>query len=182
MKYNIGDKVVIIDERRFEMNDSGKMDKYLGDTLTIRHITDMGLYKMEEDYGENNGKGWFWGDRMIDHEKTAELHSKEDEDLFQEIDETLKSIKQNLDNLQKAFQEEGDSIDNEKVKEVEKTPLEFRDKVKIDIENSIYTGFQSDIGRIIEQHISKEGYWVATSMVYGADILLCHLEEFKYIG
>lgn len=63
-KYKIGDKVRIVDYRTYRMNDFGKMDKWLGKVMTIRDLSSPG-YWMREDYGENNGYGWLWGDDMI---------------------------------------------------------------------------------------------------------------------
>lgn len=65
-KYKVGDKVRIVGYRTFHMNNFGKMDKWLGKVMTIRGI-ERGLrgYWMEEDYGENEGRGWLWDDSMI---------------------------------------------------------------------------------------------------------------------
>lgn len=65
-KYKVGDKVRIVSERTIRMNNFGKMDKWLGKVMTIRGI-DRSLhgYWMEEDFGENYGRGWLWDDNMI---------------------------------------------------------------------------------------------------------------------
>lgn len=63
-KYKVGDKVRIVDHRTFLMNEFGKMDKWLGKVMTIRGCFLLG-YWMEEDYGENHGRGWLWDDDMI---------------------------------------------------------------------------------------------------------------------
>lgn len=63
-KYKVGDKVRIVNYRSDRMTLSGKMDKWLGKTMTIREYFLHG-YRMLEDYGENLGNGWYWGDDMI---------------------------------------------------------------------------------------------------------------------
>lgn len=63
-KYKVGDKVRIVDHRTFLMNSFGKMDKWLGKVMTIRSLFLSG-YWMEEDCGENYGRGWLWDDSMI---------------------------------------------------------------------------------------------------------------------
>lgn len=63
-KYKVGDKVRIVDHRTDNMNNFGKMDKWLGKVMTIRERLLSG-YWMEEDYGENIGFGWQWDDDMI---------------------------------------------------------------------------------------------------------------------
>lgn len=64
MKYKIGDKVRIVDHRTDNMNHFGEMDKWLGKVMTIRRLFLSG-YRMEEDCGENYGRGWYWVDSMI---------------------------------------------------------------------------------------------------------------------
>lgn len=65
-KYKVGDKVRIVSERTFRMNNFGKMDKWLGKVMTIRSAGQFSsIYRMEEDYGENYGCGWLWDDSMI---------------------------------------------------------------------------------------------------------------------
>lgn len=63
-KYKVGDKVRIVDHRTENMNHSGEMDKWLGKVMTIRRLFLSG-YRMEEDCGENYGRGWYWVDSMI---------------------------------------------------------------------------------------------------------------------
>lgn len=63
-KYKVGDKVRIVDHRTDNMNHFGEMDKWLGKVMTIRHLFLSG-YRMEEDCGENYGRGWYWVDSMI---------------------------------------------------------------------------------------------------------------------
>lgn len=72
-KYEIGDKVVIVSRRVDGMNNNGRMDHWLGQTMTIRSksVTD---YFMIEDQTENDG-GWYWSDNMIDHEATERLNT-----------------------------------------------------------------------------------------------------------
>lgn len=60
MKYKVGDRVRIVNERIVGMNTFGKMDSFLGTIMTITQITDSGTYKMFEDGGY-----WIWGDNMI---------------------------------------------------------------------------------------------------------------------
>lgn len=65
-KYKVGDKVQIVDHRTGHMNHSGGMDKWLGKVMTIRNVDRfMRGYWMEEDSGENIGRGWAWEDDMI---------------------------------------------------------------------------------------------------------------------
>lgn len=63
-KYKVGDKVRIVDHRTDNMNHFGEMDKWLGKVMTIRRLFLSG-YRMEEDCGENYGRGWYWIDSMI---------------------------------------------------------------------------------------------------------------------
>lgn len=60
MLYKIGDKVVIVNERTWTMNNEGLMDKYLGTTMTIERAIGTGTYFMKEDDGE-----WAWGDHCF---------------------------------------------------------------------------------------------------------------------
>ena len=65
--YKVGDRVRIADHRTERMNSGGGMDKWLGKVMTVRSI-EIHLYnpyKMEEDSGENGGRGWYWGGEMI---------------------------------------------------------------------------------------------------------------------
>ena len=65
-KYKVGDKVRIVDHRTFLMNCSGEMDKWLGKVMTIRSVDYyFPVYRMEEDFDENDGHGWMWDDSMI---------------------------------------------------------------------------------------------------------------------
>lgn len=79
MRYNVGDKVVIVskkgrENRRFGWNREGEMDKWLGKTMTIKSsIKDS--YSMVEDAEERDGRGWCWDISMIDHKATAELNN-----------------------------------------------------------------------------------------------------------
>lgn len=67
-----GDKVRIVSDWSHSefYNHAGLMDKWLGQTMTIRAVTPQGNYLMEEDRGEyvngNNGNGWFWNKSMFD--------------------------------------------------------------------------------------------------------------------
>ena len=64
-KYEVGDKVRIVNHRTSYMNMDGKMDKWLGKTMTIRKFSAIGSYSMEEDKHENHEHGWAWTDSMI---------------------------------------------------------------------------------------------------------------------
>ncbi len=63
-KYKVGDRVRIVDHRTENMNPFGEMDKWLGKVMTIRGLFSPG-YWMEEDCGDNHGRGWLWDDSMI---------------------------------------------------------------------------------------------------------------------
>ena len=65
-QYNIGDRVVIVDESEFSMEDSRfpgwvpEMRRWCGEVMTIAEITDRyRYYKMAED------PRWSWGNYMI---------------------------------------------------------------------------------------------------------------------
>jgi hypothetical protein len=66
-KYKVGDKVRIVSEwgKGCRQNSDGKMDKWLGKTMTIRKITAYDYYLMEEDKTERDGIGWCWFDACI---------------------------------------------------------------------------------------------------------------------
>lgn len=66
-KYKVGDKVRIVSAwgKGFRQNRDGKMDKWLGKTMTIRKVTPHGYYLMEEDKTERDGTGWCWFDACI---------------------------------------------------------------------------------------------------------------------
>lgn len=68
MKYNVGDRVRIVDKwaKGACVNFNGEMDKWLGSTMTIRKVVTDTLYFMVEDKAENNGKGWLWSDSEIE--------------------------------------------------------------------------------------------------------------------
>ena len=67
MKYKLGDRVRVDPERTVDMNDKGKMDKWLGKIMTIKSVgtEHERPYKMLEDSEEYEGDGWFWGDHML---------------------------------------------------------------------------------------------------------------------
>lgn len=69
-KYKVGEKVKIVSERTRLMNPDGKMDKYLGTTMTIKEVDGnrVNPYKMEEDEDVNifHNSRWNWGDEMIE--------------------------------------------------------------------------------------------------------------------
>ena len=66
-KYKVGDKVRIVSEwgKGCRQNRYGKMDKWLGKTMTIRKVTPHDYYLMEEDKTERDGIGWCWFDACI---------------------------------------------------------------------------------------------------------------------
>ena len=64
-KLKPGDKVRIVRERVFGMNDMGEMDKWLGKVMTVKEHTLGGDIHMVEDQHENYG-GWFWDEDMIE--------------------------------------------------------------------------------------------------------------------
>lgn len=66
-KYKVGDKVRIVSEwgKGCHQNRDGKMDKWLGKTMTIRKVTPHDYYLMEEDKAERDGIGWCWFDACI---------------------------------------------------------------------------------------------------------------------
>lgn len=80
-KYEVGDKVRIVDERTIGMVYKGDMDRYLGTVMTINCIRGNSYYSMEED-------GRYWSDEMIaglEIEK-VELHP-DFKDWYEEIGE-----------------------------------------------------------------------------------------------
>lgn len=78
-KYKVGDKVRIVNRRTILMNKDGKMDKWLGKTMTIREVFLDNLYYMREDESERTGGGWIWHDEMISG--LAEPEKPADENL-----------------------------------------------------------------------------------------------------
>lgn len=78
LKYQVGDKVRVVDERVCGMNDFGKMDEYLGEVVTIsgRSEYDNFPYKILEDEG-----AWSWSENMfqgnVDVLNTEKLTTKE---------------------------------------------------------------------------------------------------------
>lgn len=73
-KLKVGDKVKIVDRRvGYGWSLAGGMDKWLGKTMTIRHIVDSSYAKMKED-----ATGWCWCSHMIDGKvdepATIEMH------------------------------------------------------------------------------------------------------------
>lgn len=62
MKYKIGDIVKIVDcWSPFTCeNIDGRMDHWLGKTMTIKRAFSDDLYKMVEDAEEHGGRGWCW--------------------------------------------------------------------------------------------------------------------------
>ena len=85
MEYKVGDKVRVVSERTFGMNNSGKADCWLGKIMTIKEICCDELYYMKEDYAE-----WLWSNE--------EIVSKVEENIHYKISETelLELLKVNL--------------------------------------------------------------------------------------
>ena len=67
MKYKVGDKVRIVSKwgKGCCQNSSGKMDKWLGNIMTVRYVG-KGWYQMVEDRKEDIGSGWFWTENCIE--------------------------------------------------------------------------------------------------------------------
>ena len=66
MKYKVGDKVRIVKEKpERNWNSEGRMDKWLGEIMTIESVLDFENYKMKEDGGL-----WYWEDHMIEGKVT----------------------------------------------------------------------------------------------------------------
>lgn len=59
MKYKIGDKILIVSYRTNDMNNDGRMDKYLNKIMTIKE-NKYGYYLMDKDED-----AWWWSDDMI---------------------------------------------------------------------------------------------------------------------
>lgn len=85
MKYKVGDKIVLHSKEWFDNNErSGRirlglnkhMRKYFGKTHTIIKIstTSTDAYCIEEDEDDD----YVYGDEMIDHDKTKDLHRRLD--------------------------------------------------------------------------------------------------------
>lgn len=73
MKYKVGDKVRIIDERSDLMNCQGRMDCWLGKVMTIEKVCDEDrCYRMKEDE-----QVWYWYEEMIAEKVGEENHSSE---------------------------------------------------------------------------------------------------------
>ena len=95
-KYNVGDKVRIVSERVSGMNDSGKMDKWLGKVMTINEILGNGDYGMKEDAGEflwGELDGWSWDDGMIECKvEDAEPSDTEDTHIEYKVGDKVRII------------------------------------------------------------------------------------------
>lgn len=79
-KYKVGDRVRIVNRRTEHMNFFGDMDKWLGQTMTIKAQYGNG-YKMVEDAGEHFGAGWYWEDEMIANFAELQMERHDDNDL-----------------------------------------------------------------------------------------------------
>lgn len=88
MKYNVGDRVRIIDDWSKgddSQNHAGKMDKWLGKVMTINEVNvEHNCYYMKEDSGEawhGSLKGWKWNEVMIEckvEEEETDVFTYED--------------------------------------------------------------------------------------------------------
>ena len=66
MSYEVGDKVRIVSKKHgLGWNSEGRMDKWLGKTMTIREACG-GYYRMAEDAHEFSGYDWCWLPHMIE--------------------------------------------------------------------------------------------------------------------
>lgn len=80
LKYKVGDKVKIVNQRVAGMNSEGLMDEWFGKIMTIAKISEDGYsYFMKEDGGEVNGSfyGWMWDDSMIECKVGETIDKKE---------------------------------------------------------------------------------------------------------
>ena len=93
-RLHIGDKVKIVDAwgGRIGQNNQGRMDKWLGQVMTISEFisTNRSWMRMVEDDGENGDRGWSWSCRMIDrivtdYEPPAEPPKISDDDILSMI-------------------------------------------------------------------------------------------------
>lgn len=66
MKYKVGDKVRIVSEwgKGCYRTSNGKMGKWLGKIMTIKHVGEF-FYRMVEDAKDNEGGGWVWSENCI---------------------------------------------------------------------------------------------------------------------
>lgn len=80
MKYKVGDKVRIVNERTDKMNIEGKMNCWLGKIMTIDRITAGTWYRMQEDNG-----AWLWDDNMIAGPAEPEMSAEEVLEMIKEI-------------------------------------------------------------------------------------------------
>ena len=69
--YKVGDKVKIV-RRHFTFNESGKMDKWIGQIMTIREIDSIAA-RMKEDKNENAGRGWCWNYECLEPEESDQI-------------------------------------------------------------------------------------------------------------
>lgn len=88
MKYKVGDKVKIVDERVAEMNSAGEMDMYLGTIMTIDRVEGeqnslYATYYMKEDNNE-----WCWNYRMIERKVGIKTYQ-----ILEKIDNNYKKVK-----------------------------------------------------------------------------------------
>lgn len=66
MKYKVGDKVRMVSKWGKDccQNKEGRMDKWLGEVMTVRYAGGS-VYRMVEDRGDNEMLGWFWPENCI---------------------------------------------------------------------------------------------------------------------
>ena len=62
---NVGDEIKIVDKWNARSAECMSMDKYLGQTLTVREVHN-GYVKVFEDINDNSTGGWLWVPYAID--------------------------------------------------------------------------------------------------------------------
>ena len=80
----VGDEIKIVDKWNACSNECVSMDKYLGQTLTVREVHN-GYVKVFEDIDDNSTGGWIWVpyaiDRVVSSEESNFNISKEEDVL-----------------------------------------------------------------------------------------------------
>jgi len=90
-KFKKGDKVKII-KKYNTWNSHGKMDKWLGKTVTIKSYN-VASCEIEEDSSENNGTGWFWNHsclELVESEKNMEKITEYQGKKYREVKRVAK--------------------------------------------------------------------------------------------
>ena len=103
-KYKVGDKVRIKCVKECNTfqgwNRNEGMDHWCRQIMVIRAIDPVGDYKMEEDFNENNNRGWFWKEEWLepityftkDELKTGMTVTTRDSEIFVVYGEHLLAI------------------------------------------------------------------------------------------